>query len=317
MASRPTQLPEALGRRFSVREALDAGVTRRRLRAGDLEAPFWGVRSMPFVAVESDGLVDGGARRLRNRIDAYAQRLAPTRFFTGLSALVIWCDLLPVRTLPPLDVGVFAPERAPRARGIRGHQLAHHLATVTERDGMPVTSPATTWATLGRELPWRDLVAVGSLLVTPPRGRGGAITGSAATSLDSLRSAVDAGPRTGVAALRAALPFVRVGARSRPEVHLFLAIAQAGLPEPLYDLPVLDGDGTLIGIFDLAYARERVLVEFQGDYHRLSAQAWAADIRKIERAREAGWTVVQITRTDLYPDVRPAVARVARALPAR
>lgn len=296
---------------------MDAGVTLRRLRAGDLEAPFWGVRSVPFAATADDGLVDEGARRLRHRIEAYAERRAPSRFFTGLSALVIWCDMLPVRTLPLLDVGVFAPERAPRARGIHGHQLAHHLATVTEHEGLPVTSPATTWATLARELPWRDLVAVGSLLVTPPRGRGGAITGPAATSLEALRAAVDAGPRTGVAALRAALPFVRIGARSRPEVHLFLAIVQAGLPEPLYDLPVFDGDGALIGIFDLAYTREHVLVEFQGDYHRLSAQAWAADIRKIERARDAGWTVVQITRADLYPHTGPAVARVARALTPR
>lgn len=254
---------------------------------------------------------------LRHRIEAYAKRIAPTRFFTGLSALVIWCDMLPVRPYPPVDVGVLAPERTPRARGIRGHQLGRHLATVTERDGLPVTSPASTWATLARVLPWRDLVAVGSLMITPPRGRGGLITGAPLTTLDSLCAATAAGPRTGVAALRTALPYVRVGARSRPEVHLFLAILQAGLPEPVFDVPVFDDVGELIGIFDLAYVGERVLVEYQGEYHRMSPAAWAADIRKSERAREAGWTVVQITRADLYPIPAPAVARIGRALAVR
>lgn len=317
MASRPKALPAKLGPQFSVSAARDAGVTPRRLRASDLEAPWWGVRAQPFVIPERDGLIDAEARLLRHRIDAYAERIAPTRFFVGLSALVIWCDMLPLRHCPPVDVGVFAPARTPRARDVRGHQLGRHLATVTKRDGIPVTSPASTWATLARDLPWRDLVAVGSLMITPPRGRGGAIVGSPVTTLDSLHAATAAGPRIGVAALRAALPYLRVGARSRPEVHLFLAILHAGLPEPCFDVPVHDDAGMLIGFFDLAHVAEHVLIEFQGEYHRLSPSAWAADIRKSERAREAGWTVVQITRADLYPDSRPAVARIGRALSAR
>ncbi|WP_298942928.1 hypothetical protein [uncultured Microbacterium sp.] len=317
MASRPTPLPPRLGPRFAVSAARDAGVTPRRLRAGDLEAPFWGVRAHPFDPPERDGLADADARLLRHRIEAYAERIAPTRFFTGLSALVLWCDMLPVRPCPPLDVGVLAPERTPRARGIRGHQVGRHLATVTECDGLPVTSPASTWATLARDLPWRDLVAVGSLMVTPPRGPGGVIAGPALTTLPALKAVTAAGSRTGVAALRAAVPYVRVGARSRPEVHLFLAILQAGLAEPEFDVPVFDDAAALIGIFDLAYVGERVLVEYQGEYHRMSPTAWAADIRKSERAREAGWTVVQITRADLYPDPGAAVARVRRALSSR
>ena len=177
-----------------------------------------------------------------------------------------------------------------------------------------MSSAASTWAGLGRVLPWRDLVAVGSILTTRPRGPGGHYTGAAPTTLASLQAAVDAGPRTGVAHLREALPFVRAGARSRPEVHLFLALVMAGLPEPAYDVPVYDRRGELIGIFDLGFATERVLVEFQGDYHRKSRAAWAADIRKRERAREEGWTTLEIVRGDVYPDSAPAVARVERAL---
>ena len=56
-------------------------------------------------------------------------------------------------------------------------------------------------------------------------------------------------------------------------------------------------------------------MEYQGDYHRLSSAAWAADVRKRARAREAGWVVIDVMRADLYPDPAPAVARVAAALP--
>ena len=108
---------------------------------------------------------------------------------------------------------------------------------------------------------------------------------------------------------------MREGARSRPEAHLFLALVAAGLPEPRYDHEVFDHDGRLIGVFDLAFGRERVLVEYQGDYHRLSSAAWAADVRKRARAREAGGVVIDVMRADLYPDPGPAVARVAAALP--
>lgn len=333
MKRRSRPLPPGLGSQFSVSAALAAGVTEGRLRGSDLESPFWGVRSERFAASEADGITDEAAAELRHRIDAYAQRMAPTRFFVELSALVIWLGILissiridaddvePDRlrratTAQPLDVGVFAPERTPRAKGVRGHQLKPHLAHAVVRDGLRVTSAASTWASLARVLEWRDLIAVGSLLVTRPRGDGGGYSGPAATTLAALAAAVDAGPRTGVENLRAALPWIREGARSRPEVHLFLALTQAGVPEPRYDVPVFD-DGALVGIFDLAFEREKVLVEYQGDYHRTAADAWAADIRKRERAREAGWIVVEISRRDLYPDASIAVARVARALAGR
>ena len=106
----------------------------------------------------------------------------------------------------------------------------------------------------------------------------------------------------------------RPGARSRTEVHLWLALVEASLPEPEFDVPVYDSAGSLIGIFDLGFPGRAVLVEYQGDYHRLSPDAWARDIAKRQRAREAGFTVVEITRRELYPDPALAVARVARAL---
>ncbi len=52
------------------------------------------MRSERFAASEADGITDEAAAELRHRIDAYARRMAPTRFFVELSALVIWLGIL-------------------------------------------------------------------------------------------------------------------------------------------------------------------------------------------------------------------------------
>lgn len=315
--SRPfVRLPPGLGSGFSVAAARGAGVSERRLRGGDLESPFWGVRCAPFVPPSQNGLVDVDALELRHRMDAYAQRMPEHRFFWGLAALVAWRGILPVPA-PLLAVGVLAPDRAPRAAGVEGRRFAPHLVTVREHGGLRVTSPASTWMTLAPVLPHRDLVAVGSLLVTPPRGAGGAVVGPPLCTVSNLRSAIDAGPRPGIRAARRAVALVRVGARSRPEVHLWLALTEAGLPglpEAQFDAPIRDATGALIGYGDLAFPEFRTYIEYQGDYHRLSRDAWARDITKRQRAREAGWHEIEIVRRELYPDPAPAVARTARAL---
>ncbi|MFT3798150.1 hypothetical protein [Microbacterium sp.] len=287
-----------------------------RLRARDLNAPFWGVRSWPFQAPEHDGILDVAALEHRHRIDAYAKRMAPERFFAGLSALVIWCGMLPVAA-PVLEVGVFAPHRAPRAAGVRGRQFAEHLASVRETSGLRVISPASTWVTLAPTLAPRDLIAVGSMMITQPRGPGGRDIGAPLTTLESLQAAVAAGPRPGIATARQALTAIRPGARSRAEVHLWLALVAAGLPEPLFDVPIHDASGELIGIGDLVFPELKVVVEYHGDYHRLSPRAWSTDITRRERLREADWMPVEVTRSELYPDESAAVGRVARALTAR
>ncbi|WP_336630713.1 MULTISPECIES: hypothetical protein [unclassified Microbacterium] len=315
MTRRPAPLPGKLGAAFSVGAALDAGATERRLRASDLGAPFWGVRSRASVAEEAaehDGLQDRDALAHRALVDAYAERMPEHRFFTGLSALVVWCGMLPVPA-HRVEVGTLLPHRAPRGAGVRGRQFAPHLVSVRAHDGVRVSSPASTWVVLAPVLPFRDLVAVGALLVTPPRGPGGRPAGPPLATVEELRASTVA-PRTGVAAARRAVELVRPGARSRTEVHLWLALVRAGLPEPVFDLPVRDAAGHLIGIFDLAFPERRVLAEYQGDYHRLSPDAWARDIAKRQRAREAGYTVVEITRRELYPDASLAVARVRAAL---
>lgn len=114
----------------------------------------------------------------------------------------------------------------------------------------------------------------------------------------------------GVSKLRAALPLVRVGAASRPETHLRLALAGGGLPAPALDFDVYGGNGERIGWTEIAYPLWRLLVEYEGDHHRTDTRQWNRDILKHDLCREAGWDVVRITAEHLYPNAQVAVARV-------
>ena len=74
-------LPPELGQVFTVRAALDAGVTPGRLRDGGLDRPFHGVRSRPLPvpgapqATEPSAYdVQAQALRAANAADLYGDR---------------------------------------------------------------------------------------------------------------------------------------------------------------------------------------------------------------------------------------------------
>jgi hypothetical protein len=172
---------------------------------------------------------------------------------------------------------------------------------------------------LGAELDVRDLVAAGDAIVHIPRGPGGIRRPSARglATLDELRDALDAGPRAGAAKLRAALPLIRGSSTSRPEVHLRLDLAAAGLPEPDLDFEVRTALGILLGISEIAFAKWRVALEYEGDHHRTSRSQWNRDIEKYDAYRREGWDVVRVTSEHQYgrAGMPPtAVARVRDAL---
>ena len=304
---RPILLPRT---EFTVAAALAEGLTPGRLRGKDLTSPFWGVR-MTNALSEEDATLPTEKRMLR----AYATRMPTDAFFTHSSAAVVWEAPLPLGLTKSVHVGVLAPRRAPSGGGVRGHQLAPGFVRVVSHEGFRVTSPSSTWVQLGSMLSIRDLVATGDALVRRPRSADGTQL-APLTTIQALEAALAAGRRIGAEKLRAALGLIRVGASSRPESHLRLALGDAGLPDPDLDIDVFDIHGTRIGWTEIAYPQWKVLVEYEGDHHRTDVKQWNRDIVKHDRCREAGWTVVRITADHLYPDERLAVARVRAALEA-
>jgi hypothetical protein len=214
-----------------------------------------------------------------------------------------------------LTVGVLAPERAPRRSGIRGVKVAAQLVHVHEREGIRMTTPATSWAMLGATLSVRDLVALGDSIVRVPRGeRGVPMPRARLGTIEQLEHAVTAGRRPGVAKLREALALIRVGSASPLETDYRLDAADAGLPEPSLDVEIRRPDGRLLGISEVVYPEYRTVVEIEGDHHRTDRRQWNRDIDKYAAYAAEGWEVVRLTSLHVRARRPRAVGIVRMAL---
>ena len=164
-------------------------------------------------------------------------------------------------------------------------------ADVVDLDGIRVTTPQRTFADLASLLSLADTVAAGDHLVCA-HGPGHPGEREAMMGLEELRRYV-AGikGRHGVVRAREAAGLVRVGADSPPETKLRLALADAGLPEPMLGLVVCDGFGRPVLFPDLAFPDYRVAVQYDGGHHLASAQA-ASDARRESRTLVLGWKSV-------------------------
>lgn len=291
------RLPDELGEAFTCAKALAAGVTRRRLRTRQLEPVFHGVRMVPGVI--GDEGADRGREdhhRVVRRARGFAPLLGDHRFFAGRTAAVLFDA--PLAHGRDITVGVHAPGRAPRRRGVRGVKVAHHLVSVIEHEGLPVASPASTWAMLGNELTVRELVVLGDWFVRMPRTRHGAPAPELRRATPAqLRRVIAAGQRPGIERLREAVELVRVGSSSPLETEYRLDATAAGLPDPDLDVEIRDPRGRLIGITEVAYRDYRTLVEIEGDHHRTDRRQWDRDIEKYNAYAALGWQVVRLTST--------------------
>jgi hypothetical protein len=306
---------------FSVAQATEAGATPRRLRAKDLSSPFHGARRVTQVDAhqeEDDSTPFARDRRVRAAVHeaarAYATVMPPGSFFCGRTAAVLVGAPLPHGEV--LEVAVLAPRRAPRGKGIRGRTVAPHLVEVRREGGLLVSTPATTWAMLGRDLDERQLIVLGDALVRVPRDRAGdSHRELALTSPAELQSSLDLGPRPRAGRrLVAALDRIRVGSASPLETEYRLDAESQGLPDPVLDMPILDGRGRRLGISEVVYPRFRTVAEIEGDHHRVSQQQWDRDIAKYRSYAEAGWHVVRLTARNIRGSRPDAVALVRRAL---
>lgn len=323
MPTQPRLLPVSLGDEFTARDALEAGVTRRRLRARDLISPFHGVRRTAALLAErqeedaADTDPYAAARNERRRVlnDARAYRLVQPEdsFVCGRSAAVIYAA--PVSNPGNLEVGTIAPRRAPRGKNVSGRKIAQHLVRTRMHDGVLLSDPASTWAMLCRDLTERELVHVGDWMVRIPRDQFGVLQPEQQlATIEDLRAAAHAGSRPpGTSRLRAAFESVRVGSASVLETDYRLDAAAAGLPEPSLDEEIRV-DGHLLGISEIAYRRYRLVVETEGDHHRTDRKQWHRDIAKYRAYEAAGIQVIRLTSFDLRGERPAGIRLVAEAL---
>jgi very-short-patch-repair endonuclease len=281
---------------FITREADLAGVTRERLRSGDVRHPFHGVNSTRE------------ATDLRGRCEAFLPLLRPGDAFSHSTAAALVGAPLPRTRDTRVHVTTFGGENRFRRQGVIGHRatdvpIAMHL-------GIPIVEPAHAWVQLATILTHDDLVAVGDYLVTPDRHRGA----PAIASIDALRAAIPERAR-GAGRARRALADVRVGPESRMETLLRLLLVRSGLPEPLVNPELPIGDVVLHP--DLLYPQWRIALEYEGDLHRTDPVQWRRDIWRRELFEEAGWRVIRVHRDDLLAAPERLLSRVARVIAQR
>lgn len=293
----PTRLPpELAGQPFHVATALRHGITRDRLRARDLVAPFHGVRAREAPTT------------VLARCAAYLPRMMQGQAFSHATAAAIHGIPVPTRLERDerLHVIASAPAHPPQARGVVGHRSSRPIVVVARR-GLPVVEPTLAWCQLSPILTHEDLVVAGDALVRRKRPL---------ASIDELRDAVNRHSGRGIRALRRALNDVRGGTDSPMETRLRLMLMASGLPEPVVGHTVRFENGDFVGTPDLAYVPERVAIEYEGVHHRTDARTYADDIARRDVFAQAGWRVVLVIR-DHFAAPLLIVRRVRRALDER
>jgi hypothetical protein len=284
---------------FSVGEAMSHGVSRRRLRARDLAAPFAGTR---VHTAELD---------LVTRCRALALRLPDGAAFSHTTAAMVHGLPLPLSLASvraPIHVVVPPPRRAVDIAGVTGHRMMLEPNDIVSIEGLLFTRVERTWCDLGSSLRLPQLVAAGDHAIRPAEPL---------TTIDRLRAEMLAYTgRRGIRDLRRALDLLDGRAESPRESMLRIAIVLAGLPRPEANVEIRDDLGRLVERVDLAYPALKVAIEYEGDHHRTDKQQWRKDIARLRAAEQLGWKVIRTTELDL-DDPRDFIAQLSATLARR
>jgi hypothetical protein len=208
--------------------------------------------------------------------------------------------------LSPEDVRVHLtvppPTRVRHRADRRIHVSAVPAAQIQRRAGVALTSPGRTWLDLAAHLPAGALLAVTDQMLArgyPPRG------------FDRVLAAAP-----GARGKRIAREVVAVAdplAGSPMESVLRWLLHEAGLPAPVLQHVVMDGDDRRLGRVDLAWPDRRVLVEFDGNVHR-ERRVFVDDLRRQNGLVLAGWTVLRFTSADVLGHPEQVIAAIRTAL---
>ncbi|MDZ5078287.1 type IV toxin-antitoxin system AbiEi family antitoxin domain-containing protein [Nesterenkonia sp. HG001] len=307
---RPSPLPtELLEGVFSRRRALELGVSPRRLRAGDITRVGHGLYRCTAQPVFSPSTQHA---RFMSTLRALHHEY-PGFWFSHATAAALYGLDLPSWLDGSSPIHLSRAESSTtthRLPGLRSHAVVVEDGEVTEHLGLPVSRPARVYFDLMRDLPLKELVALGDQLVRHPRP---ALEGrdDPWETPSSLAELVGAHRKTkGIVKGRAALELIRIGADSRPESFLRLALLDSGLPEP--ELQVRPRPGSPWS-GDLGYSELKIVIQYDGSGH-FSAAEQAKDQRRDRAFEQDGWRIIHANAEDLRDGFRRIVARVAHAL---
>ena len=208
------------------------------------------------------------------------------------------CGLIGVRPHPEGAIDVTVIGRRVRRTGIRGHNVAKLArGDVREIRGIPVSSPARALLEIAPRLTTRELAdAVEQAQVK-----------RLVTKRDIEQTIARAGPRPGVAALRALLEEPAF-TRSWAERRVVALMRAARLPRPQFNTYA---EGFEV---DALWRDQRVVLEFDSYAFHATKGAMERDRRKTAALQRGRYVVLRTTWRELTKESHALVARTAEAL---
>ena len=114
----------------------------------------------------------------------------------------------------------------------------------------------------------------------------------------------------GVVQLRSLTPLVVPEVESPAESVVLLQIIDGGLPIPTAQWLVRDDRQVIIARLDFGYPEIKLAVEYDGEDVHSSVEQRAHDLRRRDRLIAAGWTVVVLTKGQVFVPSPTTVAMV-------
>lgn len=202
--------------------------------------------------------------------------------------------------VPPLEVYRHGGDGVRRRECSRGKRTLDLAYDVEEIAGIPVTTALRTACDLGRLRHRRAaFVALNALA-----GRGGFGAAEVEIELPRFRG------QRGVVQLRSLTPLVVPEVESPAESVVLLQIIDGGLPIPTAQWLVRDDRQVIIARLDFGYPEIKLAVEYDGEDGHSSVEQRAHDLRRRNRLIAAGWTVVVLTKGQVFVPSPTTVAMV-------
>ena len=288
MAPRP-RIPEGLRQGpFTLQEALAAGLTKRQLQGSS-----W-TRLGPRTYIDRRLAEDPLAR-----IRAAALRLPSDAIFNELTSL--WMHGVDVNPCDPIDALVVHDGPISIRSGIRLGRAGVHAREWVIRRGFRVTCAERALANVAMRHPLVEAVVFADLALR-----------AGVTDLDRLRAKAAAlSGRPGVRRFRKVVELADEQAESPYETRLRVLLECAGLGRPETQTELFDREGVFVARADLFYAPSRLVIEFDGGWHRDNL---VDDNRRQNRLVAAGYTVLRFTAADLHQRPRWVAEQVRNAL---
>jgi hypothetical protein len=132
-------------------------------------------------------------------------------------------------------------------------------------------------------------------------------------SIEMLSIELEQGPTQGSAFLRVALEEVRAGVRSVPEGDLRVLLRRGGLPMPMFNARLYDGD-VLVAVADCWWPDAGVAAEVDSREYHYSAEDWQHTMRRHDRLVARGVLVLHFTPARIRAEPQAVAAEIRSAL---